>query len=304
MNIMISGRPVAFTTIDIKDIATTQFGVHCSFDNVSHAFDEGVVISGAFDCSSGAIVNGTVSIQWVNPRDDNQQVYLNITSIAHQTKQIASPTDKPLVMPMVPAPVTGTLQLPVASWQNNNDGTYYQNITLTGSTQYSKIDLQPDATVLAQLSSDGVGALYVQNLNNTLKAVAVGNMPSVDLSVMYVMSAVYDGAVTPGGAEIFTATFTGTPDPEAPTDFSRIAWVCDKTYSEIEGAFENGKMMRGKGTVIGIGVDVYMTTYAVSQNNVSFTGVGILNSMVVYLQAGVRSDDTVFGSVIPIHDLD
>lgn len=107
-----------------------------------------------------------------------------------------------------------------------------------------------------------------------------------------------------GGAEIFTATFTGTPDPEAPTDLSKITWASDKTFSEIDEAFESGKIMRGKGTVIGLGIDVYMTTYVASQDNVSFTGAGITNVAVVYLQAGVDSDDDAFGYIIPIDSLD
>lgn len=114
---------------------------------------------------------------------------------------------------------------------------------------------------------------------------------------------VYEGGGG-GGAEIFTATFTGTPDPEDPKNFNKITWESDKTYSEIGEAFENGKIMRGKGTVIGLGIDVYMTTYAVLQNNVSFTGVGLTNGSVVYLQAGVSSDDTAFGYIIPISSLD
>lgn len=80
--------------------------------------------------------------------------------------------------------VMGTLVIP-ASW--TGDGPYTQVLSSvpSGITANSKIDLQPNATVLAQLIADGVTALWVQNSNATLTAYALGAAPRVALSVQY-----------------------------------------------------------------------------------------------------------------------
>lgn len=80
------------------------------------------------------------------------------------------------------APATGTLSLP-ANWSGN--GPYTQTITIPDATAKSKIDLQPDATTLAQLSSDGVQSLWVQNDDGVLTACALGAAPTAALSVQY-----------------------------------------------------------------------------------------------------------------------
>ena len=74
------------------------------------------------------------------------------------------------------------------SWTGNDP--YTQVITITGSTQYSKIDLQPDATVIEEMINDGVTALWVQNDNGVLTAYALGAQPSSALSVQYIKSEV------------------------------------------------------------------------------------------------------------------
>lgn len=231
-----AGRPISISTFDISGSLEGDAGIaNLIIDNVNiinNGNDAEVILGGHLSFAANDIsVESTLKILIL--LGDGISCKVLITAIAHQTKQVTSLKGEPLVMPMVPAPVTGTLQLPAASWQDNNDGTYYQNITITGSTQYSKIDLQPDATVLAQLSSDGVGALYVQNLNNVLKAVAVGNMPSEDLSVMYVMSAVYDGAVTPGGGDDF---YVANHIDDGTSDI-----IIDTTYSELQEAISANK---------------------------------------------------------------
>lgn len=69
------------------------------------------------------------------------------------------------------------------SWSGS--GPYTQTVTVTGVTvtANSKVDMQPDATALAQLLSDGVTALFVTNNNGTLTATAIGAAPTAALTV-------------------------------------------------------------------------------------------------------------------------
>lgn len=64
-------------------------------------------------------------------------------------------------------------------------GPYTQPVTVTGATvtANSKIDLQPDATALAQLISDGVTALFITNNNGTLTATAIGAETTAALTI-------------------------------------------------------------------------------------------------------------------------
>lgn len=79
--------------------------------------------------------------------------------------------------------VMGNVLIP-ASWSGS--GPYTQAITtIAGVTEHSKIDLQPNAAVLAQLIGNGVTALYIQNDNGSLTAYALGAAPTVALSVQY-----------------------------------------------------------------------------------------------------------------------
>ena len=60
---------------------------------------------------------------------------------------------------------------------------YTQTVTISGTTANSKVDLQPDATAIAQMADDGVVALYIANDNGTLTANAVGERPTVELTI-------------------------------------------------------------------------------------------------------------------------
>ena len=60
---------------------------------------------------------------------------------------------------------------------------YTQTVTISGTTANSKVDLQPDATVIQQMTDDGTVALYITNDNGTLTANAVGEKPTVALTI-------------------------------------------------------------------------------------------------------------------------
>lgn len=77
---------------------------------------------------------------------------------------------------------TGSITLS-ATWSGS--GPYTQTVTVSGCTitANSKIDLQPDATVLGTLISDNVQGLFISNNNGTLTATAVGAKPSTALTV-------------------------------------------------------------------------------------------------------------------------
>lgn len=79
-------------------------------------------------------------------------------------------------------PSVGSIVL-TTSWSGN--GPYTQTVIISGSTSNSKIDLQPNATVLSQMASDGTTALYIENNNNTLTAYAIGAAPTAALSIQY-----------------------------------------------------------------------------------------------------------------------
>ena len=60
---------------------------------------------------------------------------------------------------------------------------YTQSVTISGITANSKVDLQPDATSISQMAEDGTVALYIANGNGVLTANAVGEKPTVELTI-------------------------------------------------------------------------------------------------------------------------
>ena len=62
-------------------------------------------------------------------------------------------------------------------------GPYTQNVSISGVTAKSKVDLQPDNAALDQLINDGVSALYIANNNGTLTAYAIGAKPTTTLRI-------------------------------------------------------------------------------------------------------------------------
>ena len=56
-------------------------------------------------------------------------------------------------------------------------------MTISGTTSNSKVDLQPDVSVITQMMTDGTVALHIVNDNGTLTAYAVGEKPTVALTI-------------------------------------------------------------------------------------------------------------------------
>lgn len=75
-----------------------------------------------------------------------------------------------------------SLTLAAASW-TGSASPYTQGVTITGGMPTSQVDLQADATVLAQMAEDQTIALYVENNNGTFTAYAMGEKPTVDLNI-------------------------------------------------------------------------------------------------------------------------
>ena len=77
-------------------------------------------------------------------------------------------------------PVSVTLS---STWSGS--GPYTQTVSVSGYTvtANTKVDLQPDATAIGQMISDGVLALYIVNNNGTLTAYAVGAATTASLTL-------------------------------------------------------------------------------------------------------------------------
>lgn len=67
------------------------------------------------------------------------------------------------------------------SWSGSDP--YSQEITIAEGTASSKIDIQPDATILQQFLTDGVLAMWVENNNGTFTAYTIGAHPSTNLTI-------------------------------------------------------------------------------------------------------------------------
>lgn len=90
------------------------------------------------------------------------------------------------------------------------DDPYYQEVTIDGATELSKIDLQPDNTVFQQLISDGVLSLWIENNEGSLTAYAIGAAPTASLVVQCTITDV-DPNYEPQPVPYYSGPYTVTP---------------------------------------------------------------------------------------------
>lgn len=72
----------------------------------------------------------------------------------------------------------------------SGSGPYTQEITIDGGTANTKVDLQPDSTVINQMVSDGCMALYVVNDNGVFTLYALDAAPSTALNIQATLTEV------------------------------------------------------------------------------------------------------------------
>lgn len=82
-----------------------------------------------------------------------------------------------------------TIVLEANEWIGSGE-LFAQEISVDDSTEKSKIDLQPNNTVLMQMLNDGTTALYVSNDNGILVAYAMGVAPTVDITIQITITEV------------------------------------------------------------------------------------------------------------------
>ena len=82
-----------------------------------------------------------------------------------------------------------SVSLPTASWIGSDP--YTQTVTIPGSTEDTKVDIQPSEEIYDQLVADNVGYLAIKNVHGNLAAVAKGGKPSVDLTVQVTYNSVH-----------------------------------------------------------------------------------------------------------------
>lgn len=80
--------------------------------------------------------------------------------------------------------VTAEITFP-AAWTDSGNGYYTSAPTIDGATisPESRVDLLPDAAVYLQMETDGVLAMYVENIEGALTAYAVGEYPSTAITL-------------------------------------------------------------------------------------------------------------------------
>lgn len=153
------------------------------------------IVAGTYQdpANVGRFSNGLHSFTLVKASDNNYYWWINEgrdtvpeapTSDGYYALRIQSGMNNIWSSFTIPsAPTTGTVTLNASGWSGN--GPYSHAVTISGTTANSKIDLQPDSTVLAQMTTDGTTSIYIENNNGTLTAWAMGAAPTASLTIQY-----------------------------------------------------------------------------------------------------------------------
>lgn len=180
--------PVAGSTVPNSDVSNGSVGTAATWAKSDHRHKLNVATSGA------PVKDGTASLGTATTYAKTDHVHpLNVDATAPAdlgTASVGSATtyarrDHVHNTPIVVGSVTTTI-----SWTDSGSGYYTQIVSVTGATSNSKVDLQPDATALLQLISDGVSALYIANNSGTLTMYAVGAAPTAVLTMQVTITEV------------------------------------------------------------------------------------------------------------------
>lgn len=109
---------------------------------------------------------------------------VGLSNVENVLQYSASNKPSPSEIGAAPEIKTGSITLS-STWSGS--GPYTQTVSVTGVTAASRVDLQPTATQLAALITDGVTALTVENNNGTLTVYALGAAPSAAMTVQYTL---------------------------------------------------------------------------------------------------------------------
>ncbi len=112
---------------------------------------------------------------------------VGLDNVANVLQYSASNKPSAADLGVAPEIKSGSITLS-STWSGS--GPYTQTVSVTGVTSASRVDLQPTATQLAALQTDGVTALTVENNNSTLTVYALGAAPSAAMTVQYTMTEV------------------------------------------------------------------------------------------------------------------
>lgn len=188
---------------------TTTNGFLLRFNTSTASVSSGIgLFSRTFTASSDI---ATVSLQFTDRSNDNGN-YITVAAIklergatqtlAHQENGVwvlneipnfeeqlircsasVDSTDTYANKTVAYAPKKASVTISSSSWSGSNP--YTQTVSISGAviTSKTKVDIQPDATALAQLISDGVTALYISNNNGTLTAYSIGAATTANITV-------------------------------------------------------------------------------------------------------------------------
>lgn len=84
----------------------------------------------------------------------------------------------------------GTITFPVASWVDNGNEIFTQNVTVEGGTANTLVSLQPTDEQMLAFMEDDVSFLKVDNNNGVFTAKAGSAAPSVDMTIQATLTEV------------------------------------------------------------------------------------------------------------------